>query len=233
MSRQIFHPPVISEASDGDIPILANIHIEACRPDLAIRLFFSSESHFSSLLTQGLKNQINNPDWLVVKATDSETQQIAGWASLNLASVTDKDEKQIENPNATESGKRTGSTETRNADFPAGLGAFVSAKSDGILSSHMGKQPHAVLHALMVCPSYQRRGHGRVLVQWCNDEMDRMGVPGILQSSPLAHSLYGRMGWKDVESLRVDLREWAPGGTTGERGWGNYRWSFMTRMPKK
>lgn len=61
---------------------------------------------------------------------------------------------------------------------------------------------------------------------------DERHWPCFLQGSPYAHKLYVAMGWKDVGFLDVDLKEWAPEAKEGERGWGNYRFWYMLRLPK-
>ena len=81
-------------------------------------------------------------------------------------------------------------------------------------------------------PAAQGHGVGTALVRWVTDEADKQGICCWLQSSPVAHSLYLRKGFKEVGSLELDLSEFAPGGKEGGWGWGVYKYRYMLRLPE-
>ncbi len=72
---------------------------------------------------------------------------------------------------------------------------------------------------------------GSALVAYGNQIADEQELPVFLQASPSGFPLYGKGGFETVKWLDVDLREWAKGAESGERGFGNYRFRYMVRLP--
>lgn len=56
---------------------------------------------------------------------------------------------------------------------------------------------------------------------------DREGLETYLQSQMVAHKLYRRLGWEDVECLDTDLSKWGP-----DQDLGIHRIVCMVRPPK-
>jgi GNAT superfamily N-acetyltransferase len=57
-------------------------------------------------------------------------------------------------------------------------------------------------------PKHQCRGAGSTLVESIMEEAKKLGVIVYLEASEAAHSLYLKLGFKDVEVLTVDLSRW-------------------------
>ncbi|KAF2847313.1 hypothetical protein T440DRAFT_471204 [Plenodomus tracheiphilus IPT5] len=72
----------------------------------------------------------------------------------------------------------------------------------------LGESPHLYLHMLHTDPAFQGRGAGRLLVQWGTHRADELSLPAYLESSPAGHHLYEKQGFKDVETLQIDLSPW-------------------------
>ncbi|KAI0136656.1 acetyltransferase [Xylariales sp. AK1849] len=72
----------------------------------------------------------------------------------------------------------------------------------------MGGRTYAYLHLLQTDPKHQRRGAGSQLILWGIMEAERLGLVAYLESSESGHSLYHKMGFKDVELHEVDLSSW-------------------------
>ena len=64
----------------------------------------------------------------------------------------------------------------------------------------------ADLHMLHTDPKYQKRGAASTLLKWGTERADQLGLPVYLESSHVAHGLYGRHGFKDAETFEVDMR---------------------------
>ena len=58
-----------------------------------------------------------------------------------------------------------------------------------------------MLDLLQTDPKYQGRGAGSMLIQWGLDIADARHIPAYLESSPVAHGLYQKFGFKDVGKL--------------------------------
>ena len=87
------------------------------------------------------------------------------------------------------------------------------------------------IKALFTEPKSQRRGMGNALVRYGNGVADGRGLPVLCQASPFGFPVYAANGFEVVGHLDVDLRDWAPYGRGNDRGWGNYRYRYMLRMP--
>lgn len=47
-----------------------------------------------------------------------------------------------------------------------------------------------------------------MLVNWGVDEAKKRGYPAYLESSDVAHGLYLKSGFRDLELLEIDLSKW-------------------------
>ncbi|KAF2143924.1 uncharacterized protein K452DRAFT_307272 [Aplosporella prunicola CBS 121167] len=60
-------------------------------------------------------------------------------------------------------------------------------------------QPHILLNRLFTDPDYQKRGAGRMLVNWGCKLADRLFVPVFLIASSIGEPLYRSCGFKEVD----------------------------------
>ncbi|KAL8721558.1 MAG: hypothetical protein Q9181_007681, partial [Wetmoreana brouardii] len=91
---------------------------------------------------------------------------------------------------------------------------------------------HMLCKALFTDPAFQRQGMGDALVRYGNQLADRQGLQIFLQASPYGYPIYSKHGFKTVQHLDVDLKEWAPGADSGDKGYGNYRFRYMVMLPR-
>lgn len=61
-----------------------------------------------------------------------------------------------------------------------------------------------VLDLLQTDPKFQGRGAGGMLIKWGLDIADERHVPAYLESSPVAHKLYQKHGFQDIDELVLD-----------------------------
>lgn len=73
---------------------------------------------------------------------------------------------------------------------------------------------------------------GNALVEYGNLLADQAGLPIFLQASPFGYPVYAKHGFETVQFLDVDLSEWAPNAGLKDRGYGNYRFRYMLRLPR-
>jgi GNAT superfamily N-acetyltransferase len=227
------HPPTFDllSATREDIPRLAHIHVGACLPDNTFKLYFSTPKGFEKRVTEMLEGQVGDPTWQHIKAIDKKTGELAAWASWNTptdAQIRERDEKAAAEKVESEKGK-LGKGEF---DFPPGLPMFVQADTDKWLEKWTKGQRHMQCKALFTDPSFQGQGMGNALVEYGNRVADEAGLPIFLQGSPYGYPIYEKHGFETVQYLDVDLREWAPGAKGNDRGFGNYRFRYMVRLPR-
>lgn len=65
-----------------------------------------------------------------------------------------------------------------------------------------------VVNLLMVDPKAQRRGIGKSLLEAVTTMSDREHIPTILCSSREARRLYSQMGFRDVQTWKIDNEYW-------------------------
>ena len=63
------------------------------------------------------------------------------------------------------------------------------------------------LHLLVVHPKFHRRGAGTKLLSWGCDQADEHGVAMCLESTPAGMELYKRFGFREVRTLKADMRQ--------------------------
>lgn len=226
------HSPTfeLSPAERKDIPRLAYIHVVACLPDNAFQLYFATPAEFEMRVIEMLEGQVDDPAWRHIKAVDKKTGVLAAWASWNTptdAQIREHDGKAA--AKMAESDKVTGKGEF---DFPPGLPTYVQEDTDKWLDGWTRGKRHMLCKALFTEPAFQRRGMGNALVQFGNQVADQASLPIFLQGSPFGYPIYAKHDFKTVQYLDVDLREWAPGAKSSDKGYGNYRFRYMLRLPQ-
>jgi len=66
-----------------------------------------------------------------------------------------------------------------------------------------------VLDLLVTDPKYQGQGAGSMLIKWGLDIADELHVPAYLESSRVGHKLYGKFGFRDIDTLYL-APKWGP-----------------------
>lgn len=78
---------------------------------------------------------------------------------------------------------------------------------DGIWSSQrevIGGKPHIRLDSLVCHPDHQRRGAGKMLLQWGLDKGDELGLINYLEASAAGRGLYLKTGYEPVRTFIFD-----------------------------
>ncbi|KAL9108974.1 MAG: hypothetical protein Q9227_006370 [Pyrenula ochraceoflavens] len=219
----------LEPASREDIPRLAEIHVIACLPDNAFKLYFATAAEFKARVIDMLNGQVGESDWLHLKAVDYATGKLAAWASWHTPSDRELRERAAQTDAAQKpSDKGPGKGDF---DFPPGLPQLVQDDTDRWINRWAYRRRHMRCLALFTDPAFQRRGMGTALVEYGNRLADEKTLPIFLQGSPYGFPIYKRAGFETVQHLDVDLREWAPGAREGDRGFGSYRFRYMLRLP--
>lgn len=74
-------------------------------------------------------------------------------------------------------------------------------------------------------PAFQRKGAGKLLLEWGIKIADELGLPTYLESSQEGFGLYKRHGFEEVDVFDLDLEKYG--------GNGVYRSPLMMREPRK
>ncbi|KAH8675775.1 putative GNAT family acetyltransferase [Xylariales sp. PMI_506] len=72
----------------------------------------------------------------------------------------------------------------------------------------MGGKPYVYLQTLYTDPKHQRRGAASMLIKWGLEEAQKLGLPAFLDASEEGHSVYTKMGFKDIDLQELDFSKW-------------------------
>ncbi|KIW16102.1 hypothetical protein PV08_06153 [Exophiala spinifera] len=96
--------------------------------------------------------------------------------------------------------------------FPQGLNGLLHA---GLLEALLDRRPDYinrgvawVLTTLVTRTDLRRRGAGGMLLQWGIEQAKKEGAPAYLEAVPAAMSTYSSHGFKHIEDLTINCRDW-------------------------
>jgi GNAT superfamily N-acetyltransferase len=70
-----------------------------------------------------------------------------------------------------------------------------------------------VVHLLVTDPAYQRKGLASKLLKHGLDLADAEDRQAYIEATRMGHPVYLKLGFRDVDSIEVDLRKWGGEGT--------------------
>ena len=216
----------LTPACRKDIEIMAHIHVMACLPDNAYKLYFPTPLEFTMRVRKMLEGQVGDPTWQHMKVVDKKTGEIAAWASWNIPThdqIRERDRKAAK--------KVASSDKTVGKGFPPGLPTHVKEETDKWGRKCTSGKRHMLCKALFTDPSFQQQGMGSALVKHGNQLADQVSLPIFVQALPFSYPVHAKHGYETVQHLDVDLTKWIPGAESSDKGYGNYRFRYMVRLP--
>ncbi|KIW59092.1 hypothetical protein PV05_03567 [Exophiala xenobiotica] len=141
----------------------------------------------------------NDPTTRWVKVVDTDTDELVAYAKWNIMNT----------PKDPEPGRQ---------EFGPGCNLDMCKEYFGGIyrkrAELMGGKAYCLLDLLQTDPKYQGRGAGGMLIQWGLDMADQLRIPAYLESSPNAHGLYYKYGFKDIGQFTLDPK-WNYGDADG------------------
>lgn len=221
-------PPVhLLPASEDDIPSLIRVHMAAFSNDNAARLMFKNKDENIAMLLDMLKAQLSNTKFAVTKAISNDTGNVLGWQACRFLGKDDD----LESKGVVTGSQGVKDVTVNGSDGVRTLRSVLMENSVRVQKDWMANQEYIHFDTLVVDPAAQGRGIGTALLRRVTDKADEYSTYCWLQSSPAAHNIYLKAGFKDVASFEVHLKEFAPGGMEGGWGWGMYNPKYMLRLP--
>ncbi|KAN0089797.1 acyl-CoA N-acyltransferase [Hyaloscypha variabilis] len=211
----------ISFATEDDLEVLGQILFEAQGPEAVMAFFFKDWPAATTMLpfmTARARMKFADPHSKVLKIIDDTTGEILGVTAITLETGEEKPDRD----NTSIAG--ASGAAIPNIDWEFGAQVIVGLQS---LDEVMVGEKHYVISLLAIRPSYQGRGLGTKLMNFCADIADEARLPTFLTAFPGAHSLYLKLGYEEKTHYDLDL------GSYGKkyRGFGIYRSYGMLRQP--
>jgi len=220
-------PPKLLRAERADIPDIIRVVMTAEKRNPLHILLSPSDKNVIEDWTTLLNLIIDHPQFLIMKAIDVETSEIAACAIWQFKNYELEDTKS--HPQYLAAAGMMLLDDSKD-DKPT-LGQYVNDSINEFLKS-WSKTKFLYVAVLMTDPRFQRRGYGTALMKYGHSRADQDNVPAILVASPIGHPLYLSLGWRELSTgLEIDLRRWIPYADKGDQGWGVYRFYHMLRLP--
>lgn len=215
-------PYTLRPANVSDIPRLAEVIFAAFESDPLHMAMFPREytPQLMSWYYPRLQNTLLDPKVRTIvavttpdKPDDQNAETIVGYSRWLVPSgLTEGERQQPE--------EKDGPPENQ---FPQeanqSLVSFYLQRTGDIRKDYVDESRDIVLYMLATDPSYQGRGIGRMMLDWginlatqlsdsdAHFEKDKKSKI-LLEATPLAYPMYKRFGWKDYNSITIDLGEY-------------------------
>ncbi|KAF2674879.1 acyl-CoA N-acyltransferase [Microthyrium microscopicum] len=192
-------PPFnILPVEEADLLEVVHVRYEAYAPHLTVLWHRKpSEETFKQLASE-MAESLNSKTGAMFKAVDVETGRMAGVSSWKVYETTPSVEE------LEESFEDRSFPEEYNAEARAAFMAnILQARKDYAI-----QRPNVSLDSLTVSPDFQRRGVGRLLMQWGMDKADKLGLENYLEASQAGKKLYESCGFRAIKEMQFDMRPW-------------------------
>ncbi|KAL6721892.1 hypothetical protein ACLMJK_000997 [Lecanora helva] len=195
-------PLVLEQAEERDIPRLLDIMYAAFHDDAWNRIMFPTipPSNGRTASINRYRHEIsNNPNVSIVKVVDTDQDgEIIAFARWNIYR-TERPESEWKDATSRDWDEGT------NVDAANEFFNGIREKRQNLMAG----KPHFCLNMLATDPEHQRRGAGRMLLQWGTDLADRpVSLPCYLEASDKGRPLYQSQGFVDTETLDMDMSKW-------------------------
>jgi GNAT superfamily N-acetyltransferase len=246
-------PITIQPATYNDIDGMARVSDHAFEVDRHTQMKELGKVPYSQyeVMCQCLPMWLSSERCVVLKALDNSTGDIVGWVGWGFRGFEKSDVPRVdpgkpkevekstsspENVKKEESEKTEENSKTGEKDIIARLEAMTDADMARWMENQMPPGTKCMyLVSLSVSPDFQSRGVGSALLKWGTDIADKAGVFMWVHSSEMAWKTYEKHGFEVVETLDINLDDWAPAPPPNEgKGavWGHYVFRYMKRFPK-
>ncbi|TKA70600.1 hypothetical protein B0A55_06704 [Friedmanniomyces simplex] len=194
---------LICPLQEADIPEFVRLELEAFRPHPRIRMLWPRgfTDDLYAYYEGGKTKSFQDQNCRLMKAVDEPTGEIMGVSEWDF---------QLD-PSANAESQPSDPNERPPANWPVGgnweMRKFFKVEWENWTRATFAGKPYIELHILVVHPKFHRRGAGTKLLGWGCDQADKHGVTMCLESTPAGLELYERFGFREVRTLKADMRQ--------------------------
>ena len=229
--------------SDFSVCCAIQSEVNSTNPLLSIIYTDGGTEALQKNLTYHMQRESRYPDVHIFCAVDTTNQNkliaFAKWVVIDSQTTNAGKERDAPNQNLSTAGEGTASMNQTSPAVPSPPSSpppVPPSDTNGALFNHFitavtplrsrhWTQKTLVLDDLCVLPSQQWRGAGKLLLQTLIDFADEQNLPCYIESTPVAYDMYLHQGFREVDTLSIDLGRWRQGGTV-------YRTSLLYRDAK-
>ncbi|KAK0334469.1 hypothetical protein LTR91_007241 [Friedmanniomyces endolithicus] len=194
---------LICPLQETDIPAYARLELEAFRTHPRINMLWPRgyTDDLYAYYEERKSKSFHDKDCHIMKAVDDQTGEILGVSEWDFHL----------DPDATAKSQPTDPNEQPPANWPRSgnweIRRFFVLEWEQWTRETFAGKPYIELHLLVVHPKFHRRGAGTKLLSWGCDQADKHGVAMCLESTPAGMELYKRFGFREVRTLKADMRQ--------------------------
>ena len=214
-------PLILEKAVEADIERMIEVMYRAMSEDPWDRIMFPTTpepNNRTNSITRWKNEMHTNPTQWLMKVVDTDLNEIIAFARWNIFRQ-ERPESEWKKQEKRQWDEGT-NVEAANAFMYAIIEKrqrVMGGKAHCRKENRAGRQCRlltcfTVLGMLMTHPEHHRRGAGKMLVQQGTAFADDAGLPCYLEGSPAGHRLYLNMGFKDVETLDMDMSKFGSEG---------------------
>lgn len=243
----------IEPVQQEDVPALAELAESAFEDDRHTNMKNLAKEPFDmkSYTLSSMPGLLKRPICVIIKAVDEETGDIMGVCNWGFRGVKAADMPKVEGriqppdepprepspkptPEEVAAEEKAAAAET---DPVKRLERLTDKDMNDFMEKTMPPGTRCMfIIGLTVDPKYQGRGVGSALLKWGTNVCDKMGLFAWVHSSAGAWKMYEKCGFEIVQTLKIDLDEYAPCKPPNEgpdAKWGEYVFRYMKYFGKK
>ncbi|EMC92690.1 hypothetical protein BAUCODRAFT_52542, partial [Baudoinia panamericana UAMH 10762] len=188
---------------EADIPSFVKIELEAFRSHPRMPMLFPMpyQDDLYAFYNERKTISFRDDECRFMKAVDDETGNIVAVSEWTFSLDSNKTAiARLSDPN-----------EQPPANWPKGgnwgLRQWFKIEWEEWRRENLAGKAYILLDILVTNPTQQRRGAGAKLLAWGCEQADKHGVMMCLESTPAGLGLYERFGFRQVRTLKADMRD--------------------------
>ncbi|KAL9603911.1 MAG: hypothetical protein Q9219_000849 [cf. Caloplaca sp. 3 TL-2023] len=201
-----------------DLPTCSSIQWSACSSNTLWQIHFPNGGtpDLQRWTTYHMQCEFDSPNIHLKKAVDQSAsdEEIIGYARWTVKTRDLLDQHALQN--AQEGRRDISNSRFLPPDVPEEdsndecFNRWMPEVLD-IRHRYMNGKQVIMLDDLFVLPDHQGRGAGTLLLKNLVDFADERGLPCYLESTPSGHETYTRQGFREIETVEINLEEWRHG----------------------
>ncbi|KUJ20317.1 acyl-CoA N-acyltransferase [Mollisia scopiformis] len=205
----------LSECTKEDVPAMIQVYLSSFASDYFGQFVFPkatiSDEERHRWLTYRFTTLFTKREVRSFKITENSTGKMAAFLRWTFPIVL-TEEEQLERKKEKAEKERVMKETGHDPTWPRGANLALTEEKFGglerMMDKYVDKKEMYVANLLGTDPAYQRKGLASRLLKHVLDMADREGRKVYIEATPAGHPVYLKLGFKDVDIVKVDLSRW-------------------------